>query len=211
MIRQVCMSRMVPPRSISGTGPPVLASAEVRTPDWFANVKVHHVPFTLIAYILLTVSSEFQTHPSLMDRQVSLDAMRLLRLNVALSASLQQARQAAAAMLTPSAIEVPRRMPNHTSSVGSFNQWSFMASSPSVMLDPSTIRDSIATSSYSLWTPPVMGVQTRRVESSSTVGAALRNNGNPVIQYLQQQQALNRQGARRHNKRGSNHNVSTHS
>jgi hypothetical protein len=132
-----------------------------------------------------------------MDRQVSLDAMRLLRLNVALSASLQQARQAAAVMSTPSAIGVPRSMPNHTSSVGSFNHWSFMASSSS------TNRDSIATSSYSLWTPPVMGAQTRRVESSSTVGA-LRNNGNPVIQYLQQQQALNRQGARQNKSIGMN-------
>jgi hypothetical protein len=204
IIRQVCMSRMGPPRSTSQTVLPVLASVEVCILEWNRLFGKYQTPLTplFLASILLTVSSEFQTHPSLMARQVSLDAMRLLRLNVALSHSIQQARQAAAVMSTPSAFGVAQSMPNHTSSVGSFNQWSFMASSPSVMLDPSTNRDSFAVPFPCAMTSPAMGAQTR-LESSS------HHTKNPIIQYLQQQQVLNRDGARHYESGRHGMNVST--
>jgi hypothetical protein len=127
-----------------------------------------------------------------MARQVSLDAMRSLRLNLVLSASLQQVAQAAAVMSTPSVFGVAQSMPNHTfASVGSVNQWSFMASSPFAM-DPSTNRDSFAVPSPCAMTSSAVGAHTHWVESSS------HNTGNPVLQYLQQQQqqALHGKGVR---------------
>jgi hypothetical protein len=128
-----------------------------------------------------------------MARQVSLDTMRSLRLNLLPSASLQQVTQAAAVMSTPSAFGVAQSMPNHTSaSVGLVNQWSFLLSSPFVM-DPTTNRDSFAVPSPCAMTSSAVGAHTHWVESST------RNTGNPVIQYLQQQQqqALHGEGARR--------------
>jgi hypothetical protein len=137
-----------------------------------------------------------------MARQVSLDAMRSLRLNLILSASLQQTRQAAVVMSTPSTMGVAQSIPNHTSSVGSVNQWSFMASSPLVM-DLSTDGNFMAPSPPSLWTLSTTGAQARWVERS------MRDSGNPITQYLQQQQQLNLQQqlnreVARHYARGSN-------
>jgi hypothetical protein len=165
------------------------------------RLQVHecHLYFPFFTFMLWTDLNEFQPQPSLMARQVSLDAMRSLRLNLILSASLQQTRQAAVVMSTPSTIGLAQRIPNHTSSVGLVNQWSFMASSPLVMDSSTDGNWYLAPSPPSLWTPSTMGAPTRWVERSS------RDTGNPITQYLQQQQQqqLNREVAR-HYASGSN-------
>jgi hypothetical protein len=128
-----------------------------------------------------------------MARQVSLDAIRTLCLSLAQSVSSQQTRQAAAGMLTPSLFGVTQSTPNQTSYVGSIHQWSFMASRELAMAQFTNRTIVTASSPLSLWIPPAMNAQTRRVESSS-----FRNTGNPIMQYLHQQPALNRGGARRY-------------
>jgi hypothetical protein len=135
-----------------------------------------------------------------MTRQVSLDAMRLLRLNMALSASLQQARQDAAVISTQSVTMVAPNKPNHVSPVASSNQWSSMASLSFATNNSTNHCNWAAEPMRRVLTQPTMGrVQARWVENQSSMmasGAGITENPVPVIQYLQQLQTLRREGAR---------------
>jgi hypothetical protein len=135
-----------------------------------------------------------------MTRQVSLDAMRLLRLNMALSASLQQARQDAAVISTQSVTMVAPNMPNQVSPVASSNQWSSMASFPFATNNSMNHCNWAAEQMRRVLAQPTMGrVQARWVENQCSTRASragITENPVPVVQYLQQQQTLRRDGAR---------------
>jgi hypothetical protein len=100
-------------------------------------------------------------------------------------------------MSTPGAAGVAQDMRHHISSVSSFNQWSPMASPPMGM-DPTWNRHVFAGPLPGVLTP---AAQTRGVESSSTMETS-RDTGTSIIQYLHQQDALNRNGKRRNESNG---------
>jgi hypothetical protein len=127
ILKQVCMIVKGPARSASRTMLPSLARVRTGIP----LLRVSRICYAFrgsVTLTPLTVNSAFQPHPSLMTREVSFDAMRLLRLNLVLSSSLRQAREAAAVI---SSQRVAPIMPNHIYPVASSNQWSSMASFPS--------------------------------------------------------------------------------
>jgi hypothetical protein len=158
--------------------------------------------------ILLTVNSAFQPYPSLMTREVSFDAMRLLRLNLVLSSSLRQAREAAAVI---SSQRVAPIMPNHIYPVAASNQWSSMASFPFAMNNSTNHCNCAAEPFPRVLAQPTMGpVQARWVENQSSMMASragITENPVQVVQCLQQQQQTLRRDGTRHCERGS-HGVS---
>jgi hypothetical protein len=210
-----------PARSTSRTTVllPSVARVEVRTVEWNLLCVTDYLRLHHSVSIILIVSSEFQTPPSHMTREVSLDTMRLLRMNLFLSSSLQQAREAAAVISSQSVTGVAQGMTNHLSPVASSHQWSSMASSP-LATNNSTDRYNFAAKPLPrvLTEPSLCHIQSRWIESQSFMRASRDGmNGDPktVVQYLhlqhlqqqQQQQKQVRRGGARHCERGS-HGVS---
>jgi hypothetical protein len=112
-----------------------------------------------------------------MAREVSLEALRSLRLNLVLSHSLQQAREVASLMSTPSAAQ---SWPNSSSLSLSYPRTTMMSSAMEHSTPPM-----FAMSSPSLFTHPTVTADTW-LESHGAM-AAPRRTANPVVQYLQQQ------------------------
>jgi hypothetical protein len=113
-----------------------------------------------------------------MAREVSLEALRSLRLNLVRSHSLQQAREVASLMSTPSAAQ---SWPNVSSHALSYPRTTMMSSA----MEHST-PSMFAMSSPSIFTHPTSTADTLWLESHGAM-AAPRRTANPVVQYLQQQ------------------------
>jgi hypothetical protein len=138
-----------------------------------------------------TVSREFQPHPSLMARSVSLEIMRLLRLDQDLSASLQEVRQNEAFLSNyHGALNAAQSsIHNSISPLALSHQWASMASPP--LSQDETRRQLMFAPLPSLVTPPAPLAQSHW----SMLGHGAF--GTPQVnQYLHQQQTFHRECAR---------------
>jgi hypothetical protein len=138
----------------------------------------------------LTVSREFQPHPSLLARNVSLETMRLLRLNQVLSASLQEVRGTEAFLSShQGAMGVAsNNMYNSISPLALSHQWASMVSPP--RLQDETCRQLMFATLPCSVTPLAPLTQSHWCMQGN--GAF----GTPSVdQYLHQQQTFHRECA----------------